>query len=147
MSDLVLPSLDAGVRAVPLQGAGGGLYAVVDLVDFEFAMQWRWKAIRSKGRKVKWYAFRTTRLAGRHVAYFLHKEICLRAHGLPPTKDHLIGDHLDGDSLNCRRLNLQWATSSQNSSNRGGIAYQQLRLAIGTGDMSRVQRGRRRAEL
>jgi hypothetical protein len=123
------------------------LYAVVDLVDFEFAMQWRWKAIKSKGRKVKWYAFRTTRFAGRHVAYFLHKEICLRAHGLPPTKAHLIGDHLDGDSLNDRRLNLAWATHSQNCINRGGVAYQQLRLAIGSGDMSRVQRGRRSPDL
>ena len=123
------------------------MYAVVDLIDFEFAMQWRWKAIKSKGRKVKWYAFRTTRLAGRHVAYFLHKEICLRAHGLPPTKDHLIGDHLDGDSLNDRRLNLEWATHSGNRRNIGGVAAQQLRLAIGTRDMSRVQRGRRSPDL
>ncbi len=123
------------------------MYAVVDLIDYPFAMQWRWKAIRSKGRKEKWYAFRTSRILGRHVAYFLHKEICLRAHGLPPSKDHLIGDHLDGDSLNCRRLNLAWATSSQNRRNLHGIAYQQLRLAIGTGDMSRVQRGRRSPDL
>lgn len=147
MSELVLPTLDKTVRAVPLQGAGGGLYAVVDLIDFEFAMQWRWKAIKSKGRKVKWYAFRTTRFAGRHVAYFLHKEICLRAHGLPPTKEHLIGDHLDGDSLNNRRRNLEWATHSQNCSNRGGVSYQQLRLAIGTGDVRRLQRGRRNPDL
>ena len=34
-----------------------------------------------------------------------------------------------------------------NSIQSGGVAYQQLRLAIGTGDMSRVQRGRRSPDL
>ena len=126
---------------------GGGLFAVVDLIDFEFALQWKWKAIKSKGRRAKWYAFRTTRIAGRHVAYFLHKEICLRAHGLPPSREHLIGDHLDGQSLNDRRANLRWATHSENRRNLGGMMAQQLRLSIATGDLSRLQRGRRNAAL
>jgi hypothetical protein len=123
----------------------GGLFCVVDAEDYEFATQWKWKAIKSKGRKQKWYAFRTTRWGDRHVAYFLHKEICLRAHGLPPTRDHIIGDHQDGQSLNNRRLNLAWATRSQNRLNRDGIAAQQLRMAVLTQDPARVLRGRRRA--
>lgn len=59
---------------------------------------------------------------GRHIAFWLHREICLRANGLPPTKLHLIADHLDGESLNNRRSNFRWATRSQNNRNLNGIA-------------------------
>lgn len=137
MTDLVLPVVDERVRQIWLDDRAE-LFCVVDVQDYDFAMQWKWKAIKSKGRKVKWYAYRTTRDKERHVAVFLHKLICLRANGLPPSTDHLIGDHQDGDSLNNRRVNLEWSTRSQNCLNRNGIAYQQLRLAILTQDQSRV---------
>lgn len=133
---LVLPIIDDSVRPIYLD-RGCEIYCVVDLQDYEFAMQWKWKPIKSKGTKLKYYAFRTSRWEGRHVAYFLHKLICFRANGLPPTRDHLIGDHQDGDSLNNRRINLNWATQSQNRLNREGIATQQLQMAVITNDTGR----------
>lgn len=138
MPELILPIVDDSVRVIPLQGRDDGAYAVVDLVDYEFASRWKWKAVKSRGFKVKLYAYRTTRWKGRHVSIWLHKEICLRAKGLPPSKEHLIADHENGNSLDDRRRNLDWATHSQNCRNREGVAYQQLRLAIATGDTGRV---------
>lgn len=145
--DLSLPLLDDSVRPIYLDNSGE-LYCVVDLEDYDFAMQWKWKPVKSRGKKIKFYAFRTTRFQGRHVAFFLHKLICLRHRGLPPTPEHTIGDHGDGDSLNNRRINLDWTTLSGNRRSRQGagpgtgIAHQQLRMAVVTQDISRVVSGR-----
>lgn len=58
--------------------------------------------------------------------------------GLPPTEDHSIADHLNGNSLvNCDD-NFRWATRSENNKNLHGVAAQQLRLAIATGNAARV---------
>jgi hypothetical protein len=118
------------------------VFAVVDMDDYEWASQWKWKAIKSRGHKEKWYLYRTTRLpvaqGRRNVKYWLHKEICTRANGLPPTEKHKIADHEDGESLNMRRGNLRWATTSENNKNLYGVYSQQLRMAFKTGDMSRV---------
>jgi hypothetical protein len=115
------------------------VFAVVDIDDYEWAMQWKWKAQKSQGTKVKWYLVRTTRLPGRrNVKYWLHKEICTRAHGLPPSPKEQIADHEDGESLNCRRTNLRWTDESGNRRNLHGVYAQQLRMAFKTGDMSRV---------
>lgn len=135
--DFILPELDASVRPIYLDNTGE-LYCVVDLHDWEWASKWKWKPIKSRGKAHKVYAFRTTKWHGRNVGYWLHKEICFRAHGMPPTKDHTIGDHLDGQSLNNRRSNMRWATLSQNRVNRHGIFAQQTRLALLTGDPSRM---------
>ena len=137
IGEATLPSIDSSVRPIYLDNSGE-LFCVVDLHDWEWASKWKWKPIRSRGKTHKVYAFRTTRWKGKHVAYFLHKEICFRAHGLPPTKYHIIGDHQDGQSLNNRRSNLEWATSSDNRKNRHGLFAQQTRLALLTRDSSRM---------
>jgi hypothetical protein len=107
------------------------VFAVVDYPDYQWAIQWLWSATtNSTGRKL--YATRSTRLYGRagpQTKLFLHKEILVRAGVKPPSEKHTIGDHLDGDSLNCRRENLRWATHSENSLNKHGAAWRQLRFA------------------
>jgi hypothetical protein len=143
---VLLPQVDDTVRPIYLD-ASGELFCVVDLEDYAWAMQWRWKAVRSRGAKVKWYAYRTTRtLQQRHVSIWLHKEICLRGNGLPPTERHTVGDHQNGNSLDNRRLNLKWATLSQNRQNRHGIALKQLQLAVARNDVGRLVSGVGRAK-
>lgn len=119
------------------------LYAVVDLVDLEFAQSWSWTAVPSKSgerRIKKFYARRTTKLytgpegaVARTYKTFniwLHKEILLRAVGPSKRKSATIGDHINGNSLDCRRANLRWTTSSENRLNLFGSASHQLKLGF-----------------
>lgn len=104
-----------------------GVCAVVDTIDYAWALQWAWSITLDKhGRKI--YATRSTRLRGRagpQTKVFLHKAILHRAGVIPPSPRHTIGDHRDGDSLNCRRGNLRWATPAENRANYFGAAAQQ----------------------
>ncbi|MDI1263899.1 MAG: hypothetical protein PS018_11640 [bacterium] len=89
-------------------------YVVVDPIDYEWAKQWRWHAtFNSTGRK--FYATRMTRVAGKQVKVYMHKEILKRAGKRPRTVHHTIGDHDDGNSANNRRGNLFYATLKMNN--------------------------------
>jgi hypothetical protein len=131
---LTVPVVDVGTR--PLFASGSSIFCLVDEWDFDWASQWKWKVVGSK-RCRKTYFVRTTRWKGRHVSIWLHKEICLRANGLPPNDEATVADHLNGDSLVNRRSNLRWADMFQNFENRNGVAAMQLRIAIATRDPSR----------
>jgi len=104
-------------------------WAVVDEVDYQWAIAWRWcrniKKSRGNPDKIKIYMRRAVgdnangvRL--RTETVYLHIEILRRTGATPPTKFHTICDHRDGDTMNCRRSNLRWATHSMNSLNRFG---------------------------
>lgn len=94
------------------------IFAVVDEEDYDWCQQWKWQFTYDRHKR-KMYATRSTRLAGnRRVKFYLHKEILNRSGKEQPTERHHIGDHQDGDSLNDRRINLEWATPSQNAYNR-----------------------------
>jgi hypothetical protein len=123
------------------------LFAIVDLIDLPWAQQWLWQGSASKSgvrRVEKWYASRTVSIyqgreegpdgkrrdARRAMRIWLHKEILLRDKGPPPSKSATIGDHRNGNSLDCRRHNLRWATSSENRRNLFGSASHQLHLGF-----------------
>jgi hypothetical protein len=91
-------------------------YAVLDYIDYIWAIQWKWKRNASRGRR-KWYAVRSTRVDGIAVTHFLHVEIMERTGIVRPEWPQVITDHRDGDSMNCRRQNLRWATKSMNRRN------------------------------
>ena len=111
-------------RALPLLGTPkeapcGGIYAVLDLEDWWDATVLRWGIGVSRHKDFnKFYGRRTEN----GVTIWLHKWVCERAHGPPPTSDHRIADHLDGNSLNCRHSNMRWATDQTNSQNKYGFA-------------------------
>lgn len=88
----------------------------LDREDYEWALQWRWGTVLNK-RKTAHYVSRPTRLKGKPIRVYLHKEILKRSGLLPDSGDHTIGDHIDGDTLNNTRANLRWATASMNALN------------------------------
>lgn len=93
------------------------LAALVDPEDYDFFSRWRWFA-KPNSRGLKFYAFRGTSIAGvRGVSLYLHVEILKRFKPERPSPRHTQGDHRNGDSLDCRRLNLRWATPSENRLN------------------------------
>ena len=63
--------------------------------------------------KIKWYAHGKKRIYARSRTHgFMHHHI------LPP-KEGFLPDHISNDSLNNSKLNLRYATSSQNKLNGG----------------------------
>jgi hypothetical protein len=120
---------------------GGDLHVItLSREDVEWASQWRWKIKRSKNGK-KLYPCRSQRVTSeRWTTVWLHKEICFRAHGRPPSKLHIIADHCDSETFNCQRPNMRWATPKMNRQNYHGIYAQQLRMAFLTDDDTRLTR-------
>jgi hypothetical protein len=94
-------------------------YALLDYVDYQWAIQWCWKIKCSRGRR-KWYAIRNGSIDGRSVSIYLHVQVMLRTGIARPDWPTVMVDHRDGDSMNCRRGNLRWATPKMNRANLYG---------------------------
>ena len=112
--------------------ASGHQSIVIDEEDYRWASQWRWQWNPSKNKK-KLYVRRTGRYQGRYVSVYLHKLICQRAWGPPPSPCHIIADHRNGNTLDCRRLNLGWETPAGNRQNYNGIFALQVRMDLKMG--------------
>jgi hypothetical protein len=112
-------------------------YAIVDQIDYQYLIQWRWKLKESKSskgtKKPKVYLARTTHEGSRESricsTIFLHTVVMERT-GTPKPKTNkkLIVDHKDSDGLNCKRNNLRYATLSFNRRNRNGVHEHVLEL-------------------
>lgn len=107
----------------------------VDREDYFWATQWLWCHTYGSGwrhngahrQPNKIYARRAIHTPYGNRTIWLHRQICERAYGPPPSHLH-VADHWNGDSLNCRRGNLRWATLSENSKNLYGSAWLQTRM-------------------
>ena len=98
-------------------------WAIVDEIDYQWAVQWRWHWKKSPCGKL--YLRRTGSEWNNGIrlctfTLYLHVEIHKRT-GIEPTSPlHNLVDHRDSDSHNCRRNNLRWLTKEQNGRNRFG---------------------------
>lgn len=92
-------------------------WAIVDAIDYEWAVQWRWSIKWSRGGR-KFYLRRagSDRTGACRVqrTIWLHVEIMKRTGIAPPSPAHTMVDHRNGDAMFCRRRNLRWATPSMN---------------------------------
>jgi HNH endonuclease len=117
-------------------------YAVVDQIDYQYLIQWRWKICLSKpsrefGKKKRkpylsrsvptivgkdYYDDNGKRHQNRVVStIYLHRVVMERT-GIPQpkTNQQIIVDHANGNEFDCRRKNLRWATLGFNNKNRFG---------------------------
>lgn len=85
-----------------------GMFALVDDEDYDELIQHPWFVFPAKWT---FYAVREKTEGGRRKKIFMHRAI-LKA---PLGQDV---DHRDGDGLNNQRMNLRFATNSQNQANR-----------------------------
>ena len=95
-----------------------GMSALVDEIDYHWAIKWRWSPKPSRSRH-KFYAYRTVGNRPAKRSLFLHVAIMWRT-GICQPVNHIIVDHRNGNSLDCRRDNLRWATLSMNRRNIDG---------------------------
>lgn len=121
-------------------------YAIVDQIDYQYLIQWRWKLSVSRRhagtKKRKAYLARAVpTIIGKDYkdangkrqqqritsTVYLHQVVMDRAgKEKPKTNKKLIIDHADGDGFNCRRENLRWATISFNNKNIYGSHQRML---------------------
>lgn len=102
------------------------VFALVDEEDYWYFSQWRWHPTKEcpiNRRKV--YLRRSSSRYKNGVrtgvlSIYLHVEIMKRTGTKPPSAKHKLVDHRFGNGLDCRRLNLRWATGSMNSTNVHG---------------------------
>lgn len=99
-------------------------WAVVDEIDYQWALQWKWSPKWSRGGR-KCYLRRNGQVGSgakdrTRKTFWLHVEIHKRSGIVQPSPLHSIVDHRNGQSFNCRRSNLRWATHTMNARNING---------------------------
>lgn len=104
-----------------------GMHCVVDVEDYEWAIQWLWFCTRDL--YTTGYAARSVGAGGKDKLIWLHKEV-LKRFSIPPSPKHFIGDHKNGNRLDNRRRNLRWATLDENNRNRHGFYMKQMELGL-----------------
>lgn len=102
-----------------------GLYAICDVNDYAYLMQWKWFALEVTARgKTLWYAARMSRVADGHP-----KRIQVRMHGqlLGKSPNPLLTDidHRNRNGLDNRRCNIWHCTRQDNMRNRGPLSKRQ----------------------
>lgn len=114
VASIVLPDPSRGV--VITLSKCGSIYTVVDPECEELVRQYRWSLHVSNPRCSKKAYARAERcpVTGNKLRLYLHRFICEKVHGPPPSPEH-IADHRDDNGLNNRGMNLRWRTKQANS--------------------------------
>jgi hypothetical protein len=99
------PDCFGNSRSIPLTQ---GKFTIVDVVDYDFLMQWKWYCINVG------YAARATSRP---------RKVILMHRVINNTPNNLLTDHINGNKLDNRRCNLRNCTSTQNVKNRGKTKF------------------------
>lgn len=115
--------MDKDIAQIPLTR---GLYALCDVNDYEYLMQWKWFAMehRTKTGKILWYAGRQSRVADGYTTRRLvrmHQQLL----GVSPNPLLTEIDHRNRNGLDNRRCNIWHCTKQDNSRNRGQLNKKQ----------------------
>jgi len=100
--------MNTDTRLIPLTQ---GKFAIVDSIDYDWLMQWKWYAVRHRRKECDdvWYACRNTVIDDRRRPIAMHQEISIR---MQSPSEYL--DHKDHDGLNNSRSNIRPCNSFQN---------------------------------
>ena len=99
-----------------------GKVALVDDEDYNYLNQWKWYALKRKGRRYdRWYA---ARISSERNHIYMHRIV-------NNTPDGLFTDHINGNGLDNQKHNIRSCTTRQNAYNRRpygkskylGVAY------------------------
>jgi len=85
-----------------------GMEAMVDDEDYDYLMKYHW---HTASRKKSPYAVRGTHVKGKHVTFYMHKEIMGNPIGM-------VVDHIDCNKLNNQKSNLRICTRAENDLNK-----------------------------
>jgi hypothetical protein len=98
------------MKTIPLTH---GKVALVDSEDYNWLLQFKWRAQKSGKRHDAFYAVRNVTIKKRRTTIQMHKQIMHPPHGLEI-------DHKNNNGLDNRRSNLRFCTRSQNMANSRG---------------------------
>lgn len=123
-----IPFFDEPVQLPPpwrllALGEKDNWFCFLDVPDYEWAIQWMWFLLPSG------YAVRTRQKSdppGPHLVY-LHREVISR-YDPHPHFDIMVVDHMNGCPIDNRRVNLRWATLSENAKNIHGAEWRERNI-------------------
>lgn len=86
-----------------------GKYTIVDIEDYDFLTQWKWKMHLDYAHRIEYMGTFSNK----------RKFLNIKMHRLiMNTPKGMVTDHIDGNKLNNTRANLRVCTDSQNQANR-----------------------------
>lgn len=92
-----------------------GKFAIVDAEDYERFGRFKWFA---SGPEKYPYAVRAIYFkGGEKITLYLHREIIIASGGEAAKNGRILVDHINGNVLDDRKVNLRWATKSENAAN------------------------------
>ncbi|KQW22134.1 hypothetical protein ASC80_01685 [Afipia sp. Root123D2] len=93
-----------------------GIWCLVDAIDYPWLAANTWNV--SYGSRTRWQLYAKRNIGRDRATVRMHREIMMRAEPLSIEEAATLHvDHINGQTLDNRRVNLRWATRSENARN------------------------------